>query len=185
MKTGRGLLQWAGARCPFRPMETPTHAPTSHPRVLALLVAFALAFSGVDAAPAGADTSRSARASAPAAAGDPFRPGVWRLTGNDPAAPLDDLEPLKQLIGKATVVGLGETIHTSGGYYRMKHRLFRFLVERAGFRVDFPGADEPLLEPGVTYNLGARNMVPREHFDVLVYVETSPAMTPTRWAPCQ
>ncbi|MES1211855.1 MAG: erythromycin esterase family protein, partial [Acidobacteriota bacterium] len=28
----------------------------------------------------------------------------------------------------------GETVHTSGGYYVMKHRLFRFLVEEMGFR---------------------------------------------------
>ncbi|HSF42349.1 MAG TPA: erythromycin esterase family protein, partial [Thermoanaerobaculia bacterium] len=68
--------------------------------------------------------------------GYPVQPGVWRLPhGNDPTLPLDDLEPLRSLIGKATVVGLGETIHTSGGYYRMKHRAFRFLVEKMGFRV--------------------------------------------------
>lgn len=71
----------------------------------------------------------------PRPVGDPVLPGVWRLTGNDPEGPLDDLEPLRLVIGKATVVGLGETVHTSGGYYRMKHRLFRFLVERMGFRV--------------------------------------------------
>ncbi|HEX6862479.1 MAG TPA: erythromycin esterase family protein, partial [Thermoanaerobaculia bacterium] len=69
-------------------------------------------------------------------AGYPVQPGVWQLLhGNDPTRPLDDLEPLRALIGKASVVGLGETIHTSGGYYRMKHRVFRFLVEKMGFRV--------------------------------------------------
>lgn len=68
--------------------------------------------------------------------GYPVQAGVWRLPhGNDPRQPLDDLEPLRQVIGKASVVGLGETIHTSGGYYRMKHRVFRFLVEKMGFRV--------------------------------------------------
>ncbi|HKV10099.1 MAG TPA: erythromycin esterase family protein [Thermoanaerobaculia bacterium] len=68
--------------------------------------------------------------------GYPVQPGVWQLPhGNDPTRPLDDLEPLRALIGKASVVGLGETIHTSGGYYRMKHRVFRFLVEKMGFRV--------------------------------------------------
>jgi hypothetical protein len=69
-------------------------------------------------------------------AGYPVQPGVWRLPhGNDPALPLEDLEPLRQMIGNATIVGLGETIHTSGGFYRMKHRAFRFLVEKMGFRV--------------------------------------------------
>jgi erythromycin esterase-like protein len=71
----------------------------------------------------------------PRPVGNPVAPGVWRLEGNDPSLPHADLEPLRQVIGKATVVGLGETIHTSGGYYRMKHRIFRFLVERMGFRV--------------------------------------------------
>jgi erythromycin esterase-like protein len=32
------------------------------------------------------------------------------------------------------VVGLGESYHTSGGLYLMKHRIFRFLVEEMGFR---------------------------------------------------
>ena len=75
-------------------------------------------------------------AARPTPSGYPVQPGVWRLPhGNDPTLPLDDLEPLRQVIGNASVVGLGETIHTSGGYYRMKHRAFRFLVERMGFRV--------------------------------------------------
>lgn len=71
----------------------------------------------------------------PRPVGNPVLPGVWRLEGNDPSLSHADLEPLRQVIGKATVVGLGESIHTSGGYYRMKHRVFRFLVERMGFRV--------------------------------------------------
>jgi erythromycin esterase len=32
------------------------------------------------------------------------------------------------------VAGFGESYHTSGGFYRMKHRTFRFLVEQMGFR---------------------------------------------------
>ena len=73
----------------------------------------------------------------PAAAdnGDPVLPGVWRLAGSDPALPDDDLKPFGKLIGNAEVVALGESIHTSGGFYEMKHRLFRYLVEEKGFRV--------------------------------------------------
>lgn len=67
--------------------------------------------------------------------GDPVLPGVWRLSGSDPALPMDDLKPLGKLIGNAEVVALGESIHTSGGFYQMKHRLFRYLVEEKGFRV--------------------------------------------------
>lgn len=62
-------------------------------------------------------------------------PGVWALDGRDPALPYDDLEPLRRIVGNARFVGLGEAIHTSGGFYTMKHRLFRFLVEEMGFRV--------------------------------------------------
>ncbi|HET9227636.1 MAG TPA: erythromycin esterase family protein [Thermoanaerobaculia bacterium] len=60
---------------------------------------------------------------------------VYRLDGTDPALPQADLEPLKKILGKAPVVALGESIHTSGGFYEMKHRVFRFLVEKMGFRV--------------------------------------------------
>lgn len=67
--------------------------------------------------------------------GFPVLPGVWHLDGTDPTLPTADLEPLTALVGKAQVVGLGESIHTSGGYYEAKHRLFRFLVEKLGFRV--------------------------------------------------
>ena len=72
---------------------------------------------------------------APPAQGHPVLPGIWRLHGDDPLlAADDDLEPLRRLIGKAPVVALGESVHGSGGYYRLKHRVFRFLVEEMGFR---------------------------------------------------
>jgi len=60
--------------------------------------------------------------------------GIYRLDGLDASLPHTDLAPLRQVLEGAQVVGLGETIHTSGGYYAMKHRLFRFLVEEMGFR---------------------------------------------------
>jgi len=72
---------------------------------------------------------------AAAPVGFPLQPGIWRLDGTDPALPHHDLEPLRTIVGKATVVGLGESIHTSGGYYEAKHRIFRYLVEKLGFRV--------------------------------------------------
>lgn len=67
-------------------------------------------------------------------AGYPVVPGIWRLHGYDPALPYEDLEPLRQIIGRASVVALGESYHTAGGFYLMKHRVFRFLVEQMGFR---------------------------------------------------
>jgi erythromycin esterase-like protein len=61
--------------------------------------------------------------------------GAWPLAGDDPnLGTTPDLEPLRALIGDATVAAFGESYHTSGGFYRMKHRIFRFLVEQMGFR---------------------------------------------------
>ncbi|GAB3496543.1 erythromycin esterase family protein [Amycolatopsis cihanbeyliensis] len=51
----------------------------------------------------------------------------------DPAAPLDDLEPLGELIGDARVVAIGESAHHAREFYLLRHRLLRFLVERHGF----------------------------------------------------
>ncbi|RIK37557.1 MAG: hypothetical protein DCC55_23880 [Chloroflexi bacterium] len=65
----------------------------------------------------------------------PLAAGLYRLSGFDPDLSLNDLEPLRQIIGQADFVGLGEPVHTTGGAYQMKHRIFRFLVERMGFRV--------------------------------------------------
>lgn len=66
--------------------------------------------------------------------GDPLGPGLYRLQGSDPSLPHDDLAPLRRIVGNARFVGLGEAAHTSGGFYEMKHRLFRYLVEEMGFR---------------------------------------------------
>jgi len=60
--------------------------------------------------------------------------GIHELAGFDPALPLTDLDPLGGIIGDAQVVALGESIHTSKGYYQAKHRVFRYLVEEKGFR---------------------------------------------------
>jgi erythromycin esterase len=53
----------------------------------------------------------------------------------DPDAALDDLERLRELVGDARVVGLGESAHYVGEYALLQHRILRFLVERLGFAV--------------------------------------------------
>jgi erythromycin esterase len=53
----------------------------------------------------------------------------------DPQAPLDDLEPLREVIGDARVVGIGESAHYVREFYLLRHRLLRFLAERLGFTV--------------------------------------------------
>lgn len=66
--------------------------------------------------------------------GEPIGHGLWRISGTSPSLPQSELEPLRQIIGGAQFVGLGEAEHTSGGFYEMKDRIFRYLVEQMGFR---------------------------------------------------
>lgn len=69
-----------------------------------------------------------------AAFSEEMLPGIHKIHGIDAQLPNDDLEPMAKLIGDASVVALGESYHTSGGFYRLKARLFRYLVEEKGFR---------------------------------------------------
>lgn len=57
------------------------------------------------------------------------------LTTLDPDDPLDDLEPLREIIGGARVVAIGENSHFITEFKQMRQRLLRFLVERCGFTV--------------------------------------------------
>ena len=60
--------------------------------------------------------------------------GVHVLTGIDPTLADDDLAPLDTIVGGAPLVGLGESVHTIGGFSRMKVRIAEHLVTRLGFR---------------------------------------------------
>ncbi|WP_162132466.1 erythromycin esterase family protein [Streptomyces sp. TR1341] len=53
--------------------------------------------------------------------------------GADPEGPLHDLEPLRDLVGDARVVALGESSHQIREFGLMRHRILRFLIERLGF----------------------------------------------------
>ncbi|WIY06621.1 erythromycin esterase family protein [Amycolatopsis mongoliensis] len=65
----------------------------------------------------------------------PLRAHAVSLTHIDPAAPLDDLEPLRDIIGDARVVAIGEHSHFIDEFALMRRRVLRFLVERCGFTV--------------------------------------------------
>jgi hypothetical protein len=99
-----------------------------------LCLALLLSILPLSAAHAAQLSSEDARAKPKPPAGFPVAPGVYRLDGSDPNLETADLEPLRQIVGGAQVVALGESLHTVGGYYEMKHRVFRFLVEKMGFR---------------------------------------------------
>ncbi|MGY0064629.1 erythromycin esterase family protein [Streptomyces sp. LZ34] len=55
------------------------------------------------------------------------------LTHLHPDAPLDDLEPLRAIVGGARVVALGENSHFIDEFSLARTRILRFLVERCGF----------------------------------------------------
>ena len=44
-----------------------------------------------------------------------------------------DLTPLKQMIGNASLVGMGEGTHGTREFFQMKHRVFQYLVHQMGF----------------------------------------------------
>jgi erythromycin esterase len=68
---------------------------------------------------------------------DPFadwlRDHAATLATLDPDAPLDDLEPLREIVGDARVVAVGENSHFIREFTRARQRILRFLAERCGF----------------------------------------------------
>ncbi|MGW7415392.1 erythromycin esterase family protein [Streptomyces sp. NPDC054863] len=60
--------------------------------------------------------------------------GALPLRTTDPRGVLDDLRPLGRMVNDARVVGLGGATHGSHEFFRLKHRVFRYLVEEKGFR---------------------------------------------------
>ncbi|MGW6568842.1 erythromycin esterase family protein [Streptomyces sp. NPDC054975] len=50
-----------------------------------------------------------------------------------PGAPTDDLKPLGESLRGARIVGLGESTHGTGEFFRLKHRIVEFLVREEGF----------------------------------------------------
>ncbi|MVO98391.1 erythromycin esterase family protein [Paenibacillus lutrae] len=46
---------------------------------------------------------------------------------------LKDLEPLREMIGSASIVGLGEAAHGTHEIFKIKHRFVEFLVSEMGF----------------------------------------------------
>ncbi|MBU7012073.1 MAG: erythromycin esterase family protein [Theionarchaea archaeon] len=51
----------------------------------------------------------------------------------EPGGDYSDLMPLKDIIGDARIVALGEATHGTSEFFRMKHRILEFLVKEMGF----------------------------------------------------
>ncbi|SYX83963.1 erythromycin esterase family protein [Paenibacillus alvei] len=46
---------------------------------------------------------------------------------------MEDLQPLKEMIGSASIVGLGEASHGMHEIFTMKHRIVQYMVTELGF----------------------------------------------------
>ncbi len=72
------------------------------------------------------------------AAEGPVVPALERaaspLRTAEPGGDVGDLRPVGRAVGDAVVVGMGEATHGSHEFLAVKERVFRYLVERRGFR---------------------------------------------------
>ena len=53
----------------------------------------------------------------------------------EPGQGWDDLMPLKEIVGDARIVALGEGTHGTREFFQMKHRITEFLANEMGFTV--------------------------------------------------
>lgn len=60
---------------------------------------------------------------------------IVNIDSHEPNTDLSDLLPLKDIIGEAKVVGLGETTHGTHEIFQMKHRMIKFLVKYKKFNI--------------------------------------------------
>lgn len=104
---------------------------------------------------------------------DWLRANTHRLRTLDPSdMDFADLEPLREIVGDARVVAIGESTHRVHEFYDLRHRLIRFLVAELGFTAfvmesgfpegmsvnDWihggPGDLDHVLSHGITYQMG-------------------------------
>ncbi len=75
------------------------------------------------------------------------------LSTTDPAAPLDDLAPLRELLVERVVVGIGQPTRAGHEVVSQAHRVLRVLVEQLGFRAIVLQEDEAAVRRLDTYAL--------------------------------
>ncbi len=60
----------------------------------------------------------------------PLPNGAYSMPSFELNAPNDDLEPFYSMMNGATLVALGESIHTNGLYHLTNARITKFLIEK-------------------------------------------------------
>src|SRR4029077_15626620 len=58
-----------------------------------------------------------------------------RLTTPEAGHGFEDMQPLKQVVGKARIVALGEATHGTHEFFQLKHRMVEFLASQMGFTI--------------------------------------------------
>lgn len=91
---------------------------------------------------------------------------AYRIETAQSGAPLRDLEPLRNLIGNATVVGLGDGTHGTHEFFELKLRMIEFLVRELGFTavaMEAPFADWTQLNDYVLGGAGDPRTILLQH----------------------
>jgi erythromycin esterase-like protein len=58
-----------------------------------------------------------------------------RLTTPEAGHGFEDMQPLKQVVGNARIVALGEATHGTREFFQLKHRMVEFLASQMGFTI--------------------------------------------------
>jgi erythromycin esterase len=64
-----------------------------------------------------------------------LRENAIPFSTTEPGSGFDDLMPLKEIIGDARIVALGEATHGTREFFQMKHRMLEFLVQEMDFNI--------------------------------------------------
>ncbi|MGW3563912.1 erythromycin esterase family protein [Streptomyces sp. NPDC000941] len=140
------------------------------PSVLLSLSALTVATPALGATAHGSPAPAS-KASASWQRGESVVAGIDRsshpLRTTNPTGSLRDLDALGRMLKGAEVVGLGEATHGSRDFFRMKHRVFRYLVEEKGFRtfsLELPWSSGVRIDEYVVQGKGNLKDIAREEF---------------------
>jgi erythromycin esterase len=66
---------------------------------------------------------------------DWFRSSAIPLKTTAPGQGFEDLRPLREIVGGARIVAMGEATHGTREFFQLKHRILEFLVSEMGFTV--------------------------------------------------
>jgi erythromycin esterase len=122
------MLLFASCTAPQSPPITTSASPTGIPTRAVLPTSTLPALSPTSRATTPAPTQQ-----VPPEVSAWLRENAIPFDTADPNSDFEDLMPLKELIGDARIVALGEATHGTREFFQMKHRMLRFLVEEMGF----------------------------------------------------